>query len=231
MYQQTFALATHFSALGARLNLEKQTARIHSPQVQSETAVSREMILSSDDGQENNEATKSLDELLPLVYPELRRLAARYFRKERRAHTLQPTALVHEVYLRLAGSNAGSWSDRAQFLAHAAKAMRRVLIDHARRRNAEKREGGLERVMLELVDRQGAAQQLDLLALHEALARLEREEPVKCQVVELRFLGGLSVEETAEMLGISTGTVKRYWTSARAWLFRELHGDSSGTDP
>jgi RNA polymerase sigma factor (TIGR02999 family) len=177
--------------------------------------------MSHDDGME---PAKSLDELLPQVYPELRSLAARYFRSERRAHTLQPTALVHEVYLRLAESNSGLRGGRAQLLALAAKAMRSILIDHARRRNAEKREGAHRRVTLELIDRQGTPYQVDLLALHEALERLDRDEPVKSQVVELRFFGGLSIEETAEALGISTGTVKRQWTTARAWLFRELHG-------
>jgi len=173
-----------------------------------------------------DEGAKRLNELMSQVYPELRRLAACYFRNERRAHTLQPTALVHEVYLRLAGSNSVSWDDRAKFLAYAAKAMRRILIDHAKRRNAGKRGGDLRRVTLELVDRQGTPHQVDLLALHEALERLEREEPVKSQVVELRFFGGLTIEETAEALGISTGSVKRYWTAARAWLFRELYGDT-----
>ena len=170
-------------------------------------------------------SSKDLDQLLPLAYPELKRIAARYLARERRNHTLQPTALVHELYLRLADSSTLSWQNRAHFLAFAARAMRSILVDHAKRRGAEKRVRGYRRVTLELVEMKGAAIEVDLLALHEALERLEKEEPVKSQVVELRFFGGLSIEETAEALGISTGSVKRYWTSARAWLYRELYGD------
>ncbi len=176
-----------------------------------------------------DEISKSLPELLPLVYPELRRIAARLLRNERRNHTLQPTALVNEVYLRLAGDGAPSWRNETHLRAAAARAMRFILVDHAKRRRTEKRGRGFRRVTLSLAEaKQGARSDVDLLSLHEALERLAVEEPLKAQVVDLRVFGEYTLEETAVALGISTGTVKRNWTSARAWLFREIYGDTEG---
>lgn len=165
--------------------------------------------------------------LTPLVYRELRRLAEQNMRRERPDHTLQATALVHEAFLRLTGGSSPAWEDRTHFFATAARIMRHVLVDHARSRGYAKRDGGL-RISLEN-GLEGAAVLVeerapDLVALDEALDRLARLDPRQHQVVELRFFGGLSVEETAEALGISAITVKRDWRSARAWLHAELHG-------
>ncbi len=160
------------------------------------------------------------DELLPLVYAELRNMAARMLRSERPDHTLQPTALVHEAYLRLVDQRVDTWQNKAHFLGIAAQAMRRILIDHARRRRAGKRGGA--RVTLD--DEMGAVTgpSLDVLAIDTALQRLTALDARQGRVVELRFFGGLSVEETAAVLGVGPATVKRDWTLARAWLHREL---------
>ena len=168
----------------------------------------------------------ALAALTPLVYGELRRLAEQHMRRERPDHTLQATALVHEAFLRLTGGASIAWENRAHFFKAAARIMRHVLVDHARSRGYAKRGGGGLRISIE----DGAAAVLaeerapDLVALDEALGRLERLDPRQHQVVELRFFGGLSVEETAEVLGVSAITVKRDWRSARAWLFAELGG-------
>jgi RNA polymerase sigma-70 factor, ECF subfamily len=163
------------------------------------------------------------DRLLPLVYEELRRLARGYMARERDNHTLQPTALVHEAFLRLVDQRDVAWQDRAHFLAIAAQAMRRVLLDHARRHRAKKRDGGQRETLDEgaLGDARGSAS-LDILALDQALVRLADFDPRALRVVELRYFAGLDVEETAEVLGLSTATVKRDWRDARAWLRREL---------
>lgn len=163
--------------------------------------------------------------LFPLVYAELRRLAAAYLRRERPGQTLQATALVHEAYLRLLREREVSWRDRAHFRALAARAMRQVLIERARARKGPRRGGGAERVTLD----EGhlfAPQGVDVEALDEALSRFEALDPVRARIVELRFYGGLSVEETAEVMGISPATVKRGWALARAWLRAALgcHG-------
>jgi RNA polymerase sigma factor (TIGR02999 family) len=170
--------------------------------------------------------------LLPLVYEELRRLAAHHLRRERPGHTLQPTALVHEAFLRLSGLREMQLRNRAHFYGAAAQVMRRVLVDHARRHRAIKRGGG-EVVAVELADSVQAPVDLalDFEALDEALDALERIAPEKARVVELRFFGGLSVEETAEYLSLSPATVKRYWSFARAWLFRHLGGHPAGGPP
>jgi RNA polymerase sigma factor (TIGR02999 family) len=162
--------------------------------------------------------------LFALVYDELRRLAASALRRERPDHTLQATALVHEAYLRLADEPDARWENRAHFLAVAAQAMRRILVDHARGRNAQKRGGGDVRRSLDGLEGIVAAEgpEVDLLALDEALGRLAVFDPRQARVVELRFFGGLTVEETAAVTGLSDRTVKREWQMARAWLRREM---------
>lgn len=161
------------------------------------------------------------DALVPLVYDELHRLAVHFMRRERADHTLQPTVLVHDAYLRLMGQNRVSWQNRAHFFGIAAQAMRRILVDHARRSRAAKREGG-ERVTLDesVTDRDDRS--VDLVALDDALEKLAAALPRQARVVELRFFSGLDIEETAEVLGISPATVKRDWTFAKAFLQKEL---------
>ncbi len=171
---------------------------------------------------------EALDHLFPLVYAELHAIASREMRGERPGHTLQPTALVNEAYLRLLGGKASpSWRDRTHFLSTAARAMRNVLVDHARARNSQKRGSGL-RVTLE----EGLAGQedglVDFLILEDTLTQLAEAEPRWAQVVELRFFGGLEMEEIAEMLGVSTITVSRDWRFARAWLAEKLGEAGSG---
>ena len=160
--------------------------------------------------------------LVPLVYAELRRIAAALMARERDAATLQPTALVHEAYLRLLGNT--EWQSRAHFLGAAAQAMRRILIEHARKRHRLKRGGELERVTLTDGQLQYDANPEQLLALERALVKLETRDREMARVVELRYFGGLTVEETAEVLGSSPRTVHRQWAGARAWLHRELAG-------
>jgi RNA polymerase sigma factor (TIGR02999 family) len=166
----------------------------------------------------------ALDRMLPLVYDELHRLAAGYLRRERPDHTLQPTALVHEAYLRLVKQRQVDWRNRAQFLGVAAGMMRRILVNHARDRSAAKRAGGRKQVSLSLVEDGRAPPDVDLIALEDALARLAALDERKGRVVELRFFGGLNVEETAEVLGISPNTVVRDWSTARAWLYSAVTG-------
>jgi RNA polymerase sigma-70 factor (ECF subfamily) len=165
---------------------------------------------------------QSLDSLLPVVYQELRRLAAAYIRNERPGQTLQPTALVHEAYLRLMKDRPERWQNRAHFCAIAAHSMRQILIERARARNAQKRWGDKARVTLDEALVHGGEQSVDLLSLDAALERLAALDPDQARIVELRFFGGLTVEETAEQLDVSPATVKRHWTVARAWLAREL---------
>lgn len=162
------------------------------------------------------------ERLVELVYPELRRIAARYLRAERPDHTLQPTALVHEAYARLCADRAADWKSRAYFFAAVATEMRRILVDHARRRNAGKRAGHRIKVSLSHADARVDPPSEDLLALDEALRRFTEIEPRAGRVVELRFFTGLDDRETAEALGVSMATVKRDWHFARSWLFREL---------
>jgi RNA polymerase sigma-70 factor (ECF subfamily) len=169
---------------------------------------------------------QSLDSLLPIVYQELRRLAASYLRREKPGQTLQPTALVHEAYLRLMKDRPDRWQNRAHFCAIAAHSMRQILIERARARGALKRGGAQPRVTLDEGLVAGGQRSFDLLALDEALGRLAEFDPEQARLVELRFFGGLTVEETAEALNISPATVKRHWAAARAWLARELEGNS-----
>jgi RNA polymerase sigma factor (TIGR02999 family) len=152
------------------------------------------------------------------LYQELRRQAARHLRRERRGHSLQPTGLVHEAYLRLTGLRGSHWPSRAHFLAMAARAMRHILVDHARRRAARKRFGSLTRVQLGDDAAVASGPDVGLIALEQALEELARLDPDQARVVELRFFGGLSVEEAGEVLGVSNATVKREWRTARAWL-------------
>lgn len=168
---------------------------------------------------------EAMNRLLPLVYNELRRLARAYFRGERVEHTLQPTALVHEAYLRLVNQREPLES-RGHFMALAATQMRRVLLDYARHNDAERRGGDAQRVLLEDTEVIGGQRPLDLIVLDAALEKLAALDPDQARMVELRFFGGLSVEETAEVMGNSTATVKRSWSSARAFLRREMGGGS-----
>ncbi len=161
------------------------------------------------------------DQLVAVLYPELRALADRQLRGERANHTLQPTALVNEAYLRLSGLERMDFQDRSHFVRMAARVMREVLVDHARRRQAAKRDGG-HRVTLTGLEVASETGTVDALALDGALTRLEQIDPDKARVVELRYFGGLTIEETAEAMGSSPATVKRHWQSARAWLFDAL---------
>jgi RNA polymerase sigma factor (TIGR02999 family) len=167
---------------------------------------------------------RAFDELMPIVYDELHRMAIRYLSGERAHITLQPTALVNELCLRLIGWDQVRWQNRGHFFGVSARMMRRVLVDIARRRRAERRGGpGAVRVPLEDVDVAGDDQRSELAALDEALERLAIEDPRKARVVELRFFGGLSLEETADTVGVSVRTVQNDWTFARAWLYRALN--------
>ena len=168
----------------------------------------------------------ALDRLTPIVYDELRRLASRYMRGERPGHSLQTTALVNEAYIRLVDYRGMRWQDRAHFFAVSAQLMRRILVDHARRHNL-KRGGGVQHVSFEDTAEVGSDRAADLLALDDALDALARVDPRKVQVVEMRYFGGLSVEETADVLKVSPLTVMRDWSTAKAWLYRELGGRTS----
>lgn len=160
--------------------------------------------------------------LLELVYDDLRHLAAAYMQGERSDHTLQATALVHEAYLRMVDWENVSWENRAQFFAVAAQVMRRVLVDHARGRNAAKREGSQHKLALDDAVSFANEKEFDVLALEDALSSLEKQDPRQAKIVELRFFGGLSIDEAAHVLKISPTTVKREWTIAKAWFQREL---------
>ncbi|HKS37633.1 MAG TPA: ECF-type sigma factor [Verrucomicrobiae bacterium] len=163
------------------------------------------------------------DELLPLVYHELRKLAAHKMANEAPGQTLQPTALVHEAYLRLVGNEDKKWAGRAHFFAAAAEAMRRILIDNARRKRAQRHGGGHQRVDVQDVEIATEADDEQLLAINEALDRLAARDKVKAELVKLRYFVGMTIEETARILGISEPTAKRYWTYARAWLYEEIN--------
>jgi RNA polymerase sigma factor (TIGR02999 family) len=169
---------------------------------------------------------EALEELMPLVYEELRRLAHHYLRKERADHTLQSTALVHEAYLRLAGQNAPQWQNRAHFFGIAAHIMRQILVEYARGRNTDKRGGNA--VTLTLDDAVAISQGMntDVVALDKALTELSDLDAQQGRIVELRFFAGLTIEDTSEVLGISPATVKRDWVTARAWLFRAMTGEA-----
>lgn len=176
-----------------------------------------------DEGSKGNK--EALDQLLPIVYDELRRQAARYLRQELPGHTLQTTALIHEAYIRLIDQRNVQWQNRAQFFGIAAQLMRRILVDHARTKKRVKRGGSNLRVSLNEALAVTKGSEVDLIALDEALDKLAEIDPQQSRVVELRFFSGLSVAETAEVLDISPATVKRDWSVAKAWLYREISGD------
>ena len=165
------------------------------------------------------------DELLPLVYQELRKLAAHKMAGQAPGHTLQPTALVHEAWLRLAGNEPGRFAGRAHFFAAAAEAMRHILIDSARRKRALRHGGGQARVDIESIEIAALANDDELLAVHEVLDKLAAESPQKAELVKLRYFVGMTFEEAAEALGISIATAKRHWAYARAWLYEEIQAN------
>lgn len=168
---------------------------------------------------------RALDKLIPLVQPELHRLAHHYMSRERAGHTLQTTALLDEAYLLLVDSRKPAWQNRTHFVAAAAQLMRRIMVDHARERHALKRGGGALKVTLDEAALVTERRSEELLALDEALERLAAQDQCKSQIVELRYFGGLTAEETAEFLKLSLRTVEREWTMAKAWLYRALSGE------
>jgi len=175
--------------------------------------------------------TAALREALPMLHAELRAIAGRLMQGERAGHTLQATALVNEAWIRLAGVESPSWSHRGQVLAHATEVLRHLLVDHARQRAAEKRGGRMRRVPLDEVERFLEESPAELVRLDGLLENLRGRDDRKARVVELRFFGGLDIQQTAEALGISHATVEREWRAARAWLRRELERDEDGGDP
>jgi RNA polymerase sigma-70 factor (ECF subfamily) len=184
----------------------------------SENSEITQMLLQLTDGNKD-----VVNRILPHIYDELRRLAGSYLRRERSDHTLQPTALVHEAYMKLIDQNRVKWQNRAHFFGIAAQVMRRILMDHARKHTAEKRGGDAEVLPIEeeilVVSHDRSA---ELVALDDALDELARVDPEKAKIVELRYFGGLSIEETAEVMGVSVPTVNRHWKMAKAWLYSEL---------
>lgn len=177
------------------------------------------LLLDWSDGNE-----RARNEMLPLVYDELRRLAASYLVRERRGHTLQPTALVHEAYLRLVDQRQVNWKNRAQFVGLAAVMMRRILVNYARARAADKRGGDVPKVPLSVAEDVWQPPEVDAIALHDALDRLSALDPRKSHIVELKFFGGLTTSEIAEVLQISPATIERDWNFARAWLYDAVAG-------
>lgn len=170
----------------------------------------------------SNGKREVVDELLPIIYDELKRIAANYLRKERSDHTLQPTALVNEAYVKMIDITQVSWQNKAHFLGVAANQMRRILIDHARHHNAQKRGGEFHILTLNEEIDKADEQSAELLALDDALNELAKMDPTKAKIVELRYFGGLSTDETAEVLGVAPITVKRHWKMAKAWLYGQL---------
>ena len=170
---------------------------------------------------------EALQSLMPLVYDEMRRLAHGYLRRERPGHTLQSTALVHEAFVRLTGNAPPQWEDRSHFFGIAAHLMRQILVEYARSRNAGKRGGGVLKLAIDSVEEPSARPDLDVVALDDVLKDLARIDFQQSRVVELRFFSGLSIEDTAQVLGISESTVKRDWNTARVWLYRELDRTAS----
>ena len=181
-----------------------------------------------------NGSKAALEQLIPLVYDELHTLASRYLSRERSNHTLQPTALVNEAYLKLAGQRSVDWQNRAHFFGIAARLMRQILVDRARHVRRVKRGGDVPKVSVDDADAAApmpVVDPVDAYVLDRALSRLEVLDAQQGRIVELRFFGGLTIEETAEVMQLSTGTVKRHWAVARAWLYRELTGEPPASDP
>lgn len=170
----------------------------------------------------SNGKREVVDELLPIIYDELKRIAANYLRRERSDHTLQPTALVNEAYMKMIDITQVSWQNKAHFIGVAANQMRRILVDHARHHNAQKRGGEFHIMTLNEEIDHVAEQSADLIALDDALTELAKMDPTKAKIVELRYFGGLSTDETAEVLGVSSITIKRHWKMAKAWLYGQL---------
>ncbi len=173
-------------------------------------------------------SAQALDRLIPLVYSELHTLASRYLSRERSDHTLQPTALVNEAYLKLVGQRAVDWQNRSHFFGIAAQLMRRIIVDHARHDGRFKRGGGVAKISIDDADPAAPAAAVDpadAFVLDQALTRLEALDPQQGRIVELRYFGGLTIEETAAVMRLSTGTIKRDWVVARAWLYREMTGE------
>ena len=168
----------------------------------------------------------AVDALLPLIYDELRSLAANYLRRERPDHTLQPTALVHEAYLRMVDQTRVNWQNRAHFFGVAAQMMRRILVDHARAHSAEKRGADFQKLSLDENIDKAVERGAELIALDEALHEFAEIDKQKSRIIELRYFGGLSVEETAEVLGVSPDTVKRHWRMAKAWLYGRMRAEA-----
>lgn len=189
------------------------------PDTGAEGGAATRLLLAFSGGDRN-----ALDQMLPLVYDELHRLAEHYLGAERENHTLQPTALVHEAYMRLINQRAVDWRNRAQFMGVAAGIMRRILINYARDRAAGKRAGNREQISLSMVEASAASPEVELTDLEDALERLQTMDARKARVVELKFFGGLTMDEIAEVVGISRATAEREWSFARAWLFNALGG-------
>jgi RNA polymerase sigma factor (TIGR02999 family) len=200
------------------LSIEPAKAEMRMP-VSSQDEITRWLVASREGD------PVALEKLLPLVYDELHRRAMQFFSRERSGHTLQPTALVNEVYLRLVKQTEAIWQSRAQFFAIAAQMMRRILVSHARARQAAKRGGAEQRITLTEEMAAGPQRDVNLLALDEALKKLEAIDLEKSRMVELRFFSGLSVTETAEVMGVSPRTIDRQWQTAKAWLYREIAGE------
>ncbi len=178
-------------------------------------------------GHIEDDRSRIADELFPLIYDELRAIAASFFQRQEPGHTLQPTAIVHDAYLRLVRQEDVEWTGRAHFFAVAAKAMRQILINHARDRRAVKRGGDWGRITLDEQLTPATHRDLDIIALDEAMERLEEMDERQCRIVELRFFGGLTIEETGHVLDVSGSTVKSDWNMARSWLFDQLFGDAA----
>jgi RNA polymerase sigma factor (TIGR02999 family) len=172
----------------------------------------------------------ALDRLVPLIYPELRRLARSYMRNERPGHTLQPTALVHEAYARLVKQEQPDYRSRAHFMGVAAQVMRQILIDHARTRNADKRGGGEENLSLELANAVSVGRTATIIAIDDALGQLARTDPLKARLIEMRFFGGMTAEESAEALGLAVTEVRRHLRVGQAWLQRELDQNAAANE-
>ena len=170
----------------------------------------------------SNGKREVVDELLPIIYDELKRIAANYLRRERSDHTLQPTALVNEAYMKMIDITQVSWQNKAHFIGVAANQMRRILVDHARQHNAQKRGGEFHIMTLNEEIDKADEQSAELIALDDALTELAKMDQMKAKIVELRYFGGLSTDETAEVLGVSAITVKRHWKMAKAWLYGQL---------